>query len=82
MYEDAVQRALRVDLALAQQVAGSPPEEDAHLRHRLWLAVAQHVVQVRHNNMSYRHGIIKRRTGTARVVRAGLPYVVELLQDI
>jgi hypothetical protein len=46
MYEDAVQRALRVDLSLAQQVAQSSPQEDSHLRHRLWLAVAKHVVQV------------------------------------
>lgn len=45
MYEDAVNRALRVDLSLAQAVAGSPPEEDIALRHRLWLAVARHVVQ-------------------------------------
>ncbi len=46
MYEDAVARALRVDLSLAQSAASAPPEEETGLRHRLWLSVAKHVVQV------------------------------------
>ncbi|KAJ9515226.1 hypothetical protein QJQ45_002352 [Haematococcus lacustris] len=46
MYEDAVSKALAVDLALSKEVAMAPPgEEEEGLRRRLWLAIAQHVVQ-------------------------------------
>ncbi len=45
MYDDAVARALEVDLELAKTVASSPAEEEEGLRRRLWLAIAQHVVQ-------------------------------------
>ncbi|KAL6750360.1 hypothetical protein V8C86DRAFT_2814246 [Haematococcus lacustris] len=46
MYEDAVVKALAVDLALSKEVAMAPPgEEEEGLRRRLWLAIAQHVVQ-------------------------------------
>lgn len=45
MYEDAVGAALAIDLALAKAVANRPPEEEEGLRRKLWLLLAQAVVQ-------------------------------------
>lgn len=45
MYDDAVRRALSVDLGTAKAVAGAPQEEEEGLKRRLWLEVARHVVQ-------------------------------------
>lgn len=44
LYEEAVNNALHVDLELAKSVADRP-EEDAILRKKLWLVVAQHVIE-------------------------------------
>eukprot|EP00898_Chlorokybus_atmophyticus_P003117 jgi/Chlat1/3806/Chrsp259S03935 len=44
MYEEAVSLALQVDVGLAKQEANKPEDDDA-LRKRLWLRVAQHIVQ-------------------------------------
>ncbi|QDZ20154.1 vacuolar protein sorting-associated protein [Chloropicon primus] len=44
LYEEAVNNALHVDLELAKTVADRP-EEDHILRKKLWLVIAQHVIE-------------------------------------
>jgi hypothetical protein len=44
LYEEAVNNALHVDLELAKSVADRP-EDDHILRKKLWLVIAQHVIE-------------------------------------
>jgi len=49
LYEEAVDLALKVDIELAKDNAGKPPEEDEELRKKLWLRIARHVVEEEKN---------------------------------
>jgi hypothetical protein len=44
LYDEAVESALRIDVDLAKQIADRPEIEDEH-RRRLWMRVAEHVIQ-------------------------------------
>jgi vacuolar protein sorting-associated protein 18 len=51
MYDQAVERALKVDVDLAMQQARKPTD-NAELRKKLWLRIARHCVENHHNKQA------------------------------
>nr|XP_022917177.1 vacuolar protein sorting-associated protein 18 homolog isoform X1 [Onthophagus taurus] len=51
MWESAVDLALTIDVDKAKEIANMAPENDAELRKKLWLSIAEHVIKSKENDV-------------------------------